>query len=120
MSCGTEDDDVVRGVIEEATGLMGHGEMPHPLVPTPTLLPSMAGIRISSVSAGFGFNAAVSAAGKVYTWGAGNGGCLGHGNAEGSLISKQVEALAGHQILSVWTGYGHCLAVTLWPLLGRD
>ena len=39
------------------------------MMPAPTLLPSMAGIRISSVSvsAGSEFNAAVSAAGKVYT-----------------------------------------------------
>ena len=72
--------------VEESTGLLGHGELDvnNPVVPKPTRLLSMAGIRISSVSAGLGFCAAV----KVYTWGVGTDGCLGHGNLEGSLVSK--------------------------------
>ncbi len=80
--------------------MLGHAD--DPLVPTPTLLPSIAGIRISSVSAGLGYTVAVSATGKVYTWG--NRGRLGHGGEEGSLVPKQVQALAGHPILSVAAG----------------
>jgi hypothetical protein len=66
----------------DATGVLGHGALGDPLVPTSMLLSSIAGIRISSVSAGFGFNAAVSAAGKVYTWGLVYRLCgrLGHGD----------------------------------------
>ena len=93
--------------------VLGHGALhgDNPVVPAPTLLPSMAVIRISSVSAGCGFNVAVSGAGKIYTWGVGDGGCLGHGDEEGSLVPKQVHALAGRQILSVSAGGGRCLAV---------
>ena len=85
MSFGREEDDLVEPMFElEATGVLGHGALDADdfVVPTPTLLPSMAGIRISSVSAGFGLNAAVSAAGKVYTWGIGGGGRLSHGDEE--------------------------------------
>ena len=82
------------------------------MLPTPTLLPSMAGIRISCVSAGYGFVAAVSVAGRVYTWGDGDQGQLGHGDTENNLVPKQVHALTGHQILSVATGFSHCMAVT--------
>ena len=72
MSCGAEDED--------ARGVLGHGELEVEarVVPTPTLLPSMAGIRIVSVAAGYGLSAAVSAAGMVYTWGIGTDGKLGH------------------------------------------
>ena len=90
MSCGFED--------EGTQGMLGHdlldGE--DPVIATPTLLPSVEGIRISSVASGFGFRAAVSAAGTVYTWGIGVYGCLGHGDTEHSLVPEQVQALAGH------------------------
>ena len=81
LSCGTE---------RHFPGALGHGELDaeDPVVPTPMLLPSMVGIRISSVSAGVGFNAAVSAAGTLYTWGKSGDGRLGHGTEEGSLVPK--------------------------------
>lgn len=67
------------------------------MVSTPTLLPSMEGIRIRSVAARSGFGAAVSAAGTVYTWGIDDHGCLGHGEKVDSLVPKQVQALTGHR-----------------------
>jgi hypothetical protein len=70
MSCG----------VEEKIGawytqpVLGHCELDgeHPVVETHTLLPSMAEIRISSISARVASSAAVSAAGTVYTWGIGD------------------------------------------------
>ncbi len=82
------------------------------MIPTPTLLPSMVGINISHVSAGWGFSAAVLAAGTVYTWGKGVYGSLGHGNLEGSPVPKQVQTLAGRRVNSFSTGDHHCLTVT--------
>ena len=86
-------------------GMLGHGALDGEdrVVRTPTLLPSMVGILISSVSAGCDLNAAVSAAGTVYTWGVGGGRFLGHGDEGCSLVPKQVQALAGHLVLSVTT-----------------
>jgi hypothetical protein len=105
MSCGTE-----KNV---CTGVLGHGELDSEdrVLRTATLLPSTACIRIRSVAAGYGFSAAVSAAGAVYTLGKGDGGRLGHSDEERSLVPKRVQALAGHRVLSVAAGYAHCLAV---------
>jgi alpha-tubulin suppressor-like RCC1 family protein len=113
MSCGTEDDmysDVHGGVNE---GVLGHGDLNDDdfVLKTPSLLPSMADIRITCVSAGEGFNAAVSAAGDVYTWGVGEKGQLGHGDQKRSIIPRQVSAFADHRILSIATS-DHCMAVT--------
>ena len=94
----------IRGV-GVGIGLLGYGELDCEGVATPTLLPSMVGIRIGSVAAGHWFSAAVSAAGVVYTWGIGSEGILGHGDTEGSLVPKQVQALAGHRVLSVAAGH---------------
>ena len=115
MSCGTEEViDRFDGEERVAAGALGRGEIDYDdfIVPTPTLLPSMVGIRMSCVSAGEGFSAAVSVAGNVYTCGDGAEGQLGHGDEKNSLIPRQVRALAGHRIRSVATSYLHCLAVT--------
>ena len=117
MSCGVEGTGM--------RGALGHGELDgvdqtsedldvqERMVHTPTSLPSTAFLRIASVSAGSGFNAAVSVAGMVYTWGTGDHGCLGHGDLDGySPAPKQVQALARHRVLSVSTGDYHVLAVT--------
>ncbi len=72
VSCGDEQ--------ENEPGVLGHGELEGEdrMVQTPTLLPCRAGIRISSVSVCLGFGAAILAAGKIYTWGKGVHGYLGH------------------------------------------
>ena len=112
ISCGAEDDyDDEEGRIN--AGILGHGELNDDdfIVKTPTLLPSMADTRITCVCTGEGFNAAVSAAGDVYTWGDGQKGQLGHGDQKRSIIPRQVSAFTGHRIRSVATSY-HCIAVT--------
>ena len=67
MSCGTEDDGYVRDVIgvDSTAGLLGQGQLDKNdvVVPTPNPLPPMAGICVTSVSAGLGVNAAVSTVG---------------------------------------------------------
>ena len=104
LSCGDE---------RYVAGVLGLGELDgEAVVTTPTLLPSMAGIRTSSVTAGYMFNSAVLAAGTVYTWGIGDEGRLGHGDTDDCFVPNQVEALEGLQVLSVATGVAHCLAVT--------
>ncbi len=115
VSCGTEDDGLVRnGEIQDANGMLGHSELgaDDSVVLTNMLLPSMAGIRFSSLSPGLGFNAAVSAAGKVYAWDVENRGRLGHGDLKGSLVPELVQALEGHAIRSVSAGRHQCFTVT--------
>jgi alpha-tubulin suppressor-like RCC1 family protein len=79
-------------------------------VPSP--VPCIATIRISHVSAGSTFTAAVSIAGALYTWGFCMHGGLGHGDTSPSRIPRQVQAFAHHPILSVAAGWDSCVAVT--------
>lgn len=110
MSCGSE--------AVGQNGVLGHGDEHRELgidcnvIPSPTSLPTMTGIRINRISAGSGFSVAVSADGMVYTWGKGNYGCLGHGNADSSPVPKLIHALTSVRITSVAAGHFHCLAVT--------
>ena len=95
-------------------GILGLGELDEDNCDrlAPTLLPSMVGIRVNSVATGCGFCVAVSSSGKVYTWGNGSYGCLGHGDTNGSFVPKEVLCFAGNRVLSVAAGNFHCLAVT--------
>ena len=114
MSCGTEALVTSGGEIRLRPGLLGHGELDaeHRVVPTPTLLPTMAEVRICGLAARDGFGAVVSAEGKVYTWGSGADGRLGHGDADGCLIPKQVQAIAEVRMRAVAAGNSHRLSVT--------
>lgn len=114
MSCGR---GAVYSDAEDSVGMLGLDELDgeNLVVHTPTLMPSMAAICITSVACGSEFNSAVSVAGTVYTWGQGHNGRLGHGDTERSLLPRQVQALAAHRVLSVATGGGmadHCMVVT--------
>lgn len=53
---------------------------------------------------------ALSGTGKLYSWGRGQDGLLGHGNYHDQLTPKLVEALEGKTIVSVNLGPVHCLA----------
>lgn len=84
----------------------------------PELTQLLRGTRIRNIGSGIDFNVAVSNEGDVYTWGScallGNKGQLGRGDGEALRaynIPLQVQALAQHKILSVATGYHHCIAV---------
>ena len=84
---------------------LGHSEVEFgDDLPVPTLLRSTAHIRFSRVSAAEGSNTALSAAGKVFTWGCGRGWLLGHGDEETTFLPRQVDALHEHDIMSVAMG----------------
>jgi len=79
---------------------------------TPEPLEAMTGMNIACVSAGgAGGVVAVSVTGDVYSWGTCYFATLGHGRAVGN-VPMRVQALMGHCVLSVSSGYEHCLAVT--------
>ena len=55
----------------------------------------MAKQRVVAVSAGWTRSLALSADSAVFTWGEGEGGCLGHGeDLSNQLLPKKVEAWA--------------------------
>jgi alpha-tubulin suppressor-like RCC1 family protein len=49
---------------------------------------------------------------KVYTFGNGNFGVLGHGSYIGCLESKFVEALSSENIVKICAGWSHVLALS--------
>ena len=110
MSCGAE----IADGDAPCPGVLGQGDLPLDcsVILTPTPLPPMVGVHINRVSSRGYFTVAVSRTGSVYTWGIGGNGCLGHGNAADMHIPKRVQALAGHRVLNVAAGEGHCLAAT--------
>ena len=77
-------------------GVLGHGDEQDQLLPKK--VEALAGQRVVAVSAGGHHSIAVSADGDVFTWGAGEGGCLGHGeDLSNQLLPKKIEAWAPGQ-----------------------
>ena len=56
--------------------------------------------KVSRVSCGSDFAACISASGKLYTWGRGNNGNLGHGNTD-SQLKPIVNSLSDQIIISI-------------------
>ena len=98
-------------------GQLGHGVGQTPdlrdsyraSVPTP--VPALEGIDVVQVSAGPTHVVAVDRVGRVYTWGGGVYGQLGHGDRRPSFHPKVVKALLGVNITSVTAGARHTVAV---------
>ena len=65
------------------------------LQPEP-VLGELANMRIVGVGAGLAHSAAVSSCGKVYTWGFGQSGALGHGNLDSHAEPVRVRDIGWH------------------------
>ncbi|XP_058179694.1 PH, RCC1 and FYVE domains-containing protein 1 [Rhododendron vialii] len=72
---------------------------------------SLDGVIISQVSCGEWHTAIVSASGKLFTYGDGTFGVLGHGNLQTISQPKQIESLKGLSVKSVACGSWHTAAV---------
>eukprot|EP00522_Entomoneis_paludosa_P002456 CAMPEP_0172476334 /NCGR_PEP_ID=MMETSP1065-20121228/70326_1 /TAXON_ID=265537 /ORGANISM="Amphiprora paludosa, Strain CCMP125" /LENGTH=588 /DNA_ID=CAMNT_0013234555 /DNA_START=52 /DNA_END=1818 /DNA_ORIENTATION=- len=95
-------------------GGTGNGE----LVGTQLVPRKITGLeRISSISADGGHAAAVSCGGKVYTWGLGGNGRLGHGSELFRSTPTLVTGLNHKIAVQVYCGGGHTAAVTRDGLL---
>ena len=98
-------------------GQLGHGTGYHPDLPdayrasVPTPVAALEGVDVVQVSAGPTHVAAVDRAGRVYTWGAGSYGQLGHGDRRPRFSPRVVRALLGVNVTSVAAGTRHTVAV---------
>ena len=102
LSCGGGDDEIASDVLGH-----GHGD----IVPVPTPIPSMQGVRVSTVAASHSLSLAVTEAGQLYTWGR---GCLGHSEVEEKRdVPTLVAAFLTMPVRRVAAGHGHILAVTI-------
>ena len=70
--------------------------------PAPTLLGgALADARVCAVACGDRHTACASADGRLYTWGDGSLGALGHGDTDGRLQPAEVRALSGVKRVAV-------------------
>jgi E3 ubiquitin-protein ligase HERC2 len=72
-------------------GKLGHGGEMN--MPVPSLIESLAGVKIVRLAAGCEHSAVIDSMGRLFTFGHGDGGRLGHGDASQSLSPKLVTIL---------------------------
>jgi alpha-tubulin suppressor-like RCC1 family protein len=72
-------------------GKLGHGTEEN--LPSPCLIPGLESIRVQAISAGCEHSGVITEDGKLFTWGHGDGGRLGHGDNEPRTVPTQVIAL---------------------------
>ncbi|KAJ6813091.1 uncharacterized protein M6B38_145385 [Iris pallida] len=82
------------------------------------ILRSLEGIHISKVACGEWHTAVVSSHGRLYTYGDGTFGVLGHGNLQSLSQPKEVKALEGFRVKSVACGPWHTAAI-IEVVIGR-
>eukprot|EP00639_Heterosigma_akashiwo_P013644 CAMPEP_0206369776 /NCGR_PEP_ID=MMETSP0294-20121207/5506_1 /ASSEMBLY_ACC=CAM_ASM_000327 /TAXON_ID=39354 /ORGANISM="Heterosigma akashiwo, Strain CCMP2393" /LENGTH=577 /DNA_ID=CAMNT_0053816611 /DNA_START=236 /DNA_END=1968 /DNA_ORIENTATION=+ len=82
--------------------------------PTPALVSSLSNVKIRQVSCGALHSLALDAEKVVYSWGCGNGGRLGHGDALGCARPRAVEKLRGEAVVQVACGTWHSACLVMW------
>lgn len=113
-SCGAMHSVTVTGIGEVYTwgsnkyGQTGHGG-DRQQYDLPTIVPSLLGTFVTAVSCGSGHTIITTREGLVYSWGMGNHGQLGHGDALNVLLPRQVMRLTGSSVRAVATGIAHSL-----------
>ena len=91
-------------------GQLGHGDVQNQLLPKK--VEALAGQRVVAVSAGAFYSLSLTADGRVWSWGSGAWGRLGHGDQQHQLLPKKIEAFAGQRVVAVSAGGHHSLALT--------
>ena len=95
-------------------GQLGLGLAPSSLssCASPRHVPGLQGVRVTHVSSGQFHAACLDSEGRVYTWGWGVHGQLGHGGVEDGLSPRVVTTLRRHRVVGVSCGYAHTVALT--------
>ncbi|XP_076926430.1 PH, RCC1 and FYVE domains-containing protein 1-like [Bidens hawaiensis] len=91
-------------------GLLGHGTDVSHWIPKQVSGP-LEGIQVLSVACGNWHSAVITSEKKLYTFGDGTYGALGHGNRESVKFPKEVASLNGQKTLKVACGLWHTAAV---------
>ena len=103
-------------------GQLGHGELDrNELVPRP--VEALKGVSVASVAAGDSHVLALTREGRVFSWGIGFYGTLGHGDETNLALPKAIEKLSGHVITLAAAGANHSVVLSdtgqVW-VWGRD
>ncbi|PON67076.1 Zinc finger, FYVE-type, endofin [Trema orientale] len=93
-----------------SSALLGHGSEVSHWIPK-KVSGNMEGIHVSYISCGLWHTAVVTSAGRLFTFGDGSFGALGHGDFRSTSIPKEVETLRGLRTTRVACGVWHTAAV---------
>ena len=103
---GEEGELLAWGV--NSVGQLGTSEGTDVLLPEKVPFPEL----VCRVSCGSDFTACIGVSGRVYTWGRGTHGNLGHGDTLNQFKPKLVEALGDYLVSEIACGAKHCMART--------
>ena len=95
-------------------GQLGLGLPPTSLAScaTPRHVPGLQEVRLTHVTSGQFHSACLDSRGRVYTWGWGVHGQLGHGGVEDVLSPQVVTSLRKYRVVQVSCGYAHTAVLT--------
>lgn len=91
-------------------GLLGHGTDASHWIPKKVSGP-LEGLQVMSVACGTWHSALTTSNGKVFTFGDGTFGALGHGDREILMRPKEVESLSGLRTIKIACGVWHTAAI---------
>lgn len=91
-------------------GLLGHGTDASHWIPKRVAGP-LEGLQVVSISCGTWHSAFATLNGKLYTFGDGIFGVLGHGDRESVSYPKEVQLLSGQRAMKVACGVWHTAAI---------
>ncbi|KAL3336961.1 hypothetical protein AABB24_029572, partial [Solanum stoloniferum] len=94
----------------KSSGLLGHRSEASHWIPK-KVCSLMEGLRVSHVSCGPWHTALITSAGRLFTFGDGTFGALGHGDRSGCITPREVETFNGLKTLKVACGVWHTAAV---------
>ncbi|OMO79108.1 Zinc finger, FYVE-type [Corchorus olitorius] len=95
-------------------GLLGHDTEVSKLTPK-KVSGEMEGMQVSYISCGPWHTAAVTSVGKLFTFGDGTFGALGHGDRSSTIMPREVDALRGLKTLRASCGIWHTAAIVEVP-----
>lgn len=82
------------------------------MLDTPTPIPHLPSMTVVQLAAGNQYSLILTSDGRVFSFGKGSKGRLGHGNEMDRMPPKRIDGLKGVNIVQVSAGYSHSLAVS--------
>ncbi|XP_038903739.1 PH, RCC1 and FYVE domains-containing protein 1-like [Benincasa hispida] len=92
------------------SGILGHGTDVSHWIPKRVVGP-LEGLQVLSVACGTWHSALATSNGKLYTFGDGTYGVLGHGDRESVVYPREVQLLSGLRTIKVACGVWHTAAI---------
>ena len=92
------------------SGRLGHGGDADEMVPR--MVEGLVGVKVAQVAASCQHTVICTAEGRVWTFGSGEEGQLGHGGNAAEMVPRMVEGLVGVKVAQVAAGYSHTVICT--------